>query len=143
MGRTYALVVSIALLGATLSPLLRSPDDDGFPLSTYPMFALDRPTRLVLTYALATGAHARHAISPDIIGSQEPMQAMAILETAMVRAPDANALCERIAARIATDDDYADATAVQIVTGTHDAVDYLLHQVAGNELERAHCGIVR
>jgi putative ABC transport system permease protein len=45
--RVYAAVVSIVLLGATLSPLVRDPGDDGFPLSTYPMFATPRPTLYV------------------------------------------------------------------------------------------------
>ncbi len=142
MGRIYAAVVSLALLGATLSPLLRSPTHDAFPLSTYPMFAISRPTALTLTYAIATGGR-RHAIAPDVIGSSEPLQAMAILDTAMLREPDAHALCARIAGELATDHAYDDATTVQIVTGTHDAVDYLLRQTLGPERERVRCEIPR
>ena len=44
--RVFAAVVSIALLGATLEPLIRKPWEDGFPLSPYPMFAFKRPTKM-------------------------------------------------------------------------------------------------
>ena len=49
--RLFAAVVSIALLGATLEPLIREPWEDGFPLSPYPMFAFNRPTKLSIEYA--------------------------------------------------------------------------------------------
>ena len=50
--RVAAGVVSLALIAATLEPLVREPYDDGFPLSTYPMFATKRPTVQTFHYAL-------------------------------------------------------------------------------------------
>ena len=52
MSRVAAAVVSIALILATLSPLVRDPIDDSYPLSTYPMFAWKRPTTLQMSYAI-------------------------------------------------------------------------------------------
>ncbi len=138
------MVVSIALLGATLSPLVRSPHDDAFPLSTYPMFAIARPTTLTLTYAIAIGrGDVRHAIRPELVGSGEPLQAMAILETAMRSEPAARALCEQIAGRVARDHDFDDATQVRIIWGTHEAVAYLVRHEPGIERERVRCEVPR
>ena len=137
-------MVSIALIGATLSPLLRDPLDDAFPLSTYPMFAVVRPTTLAMTYAIATGAgELRHAVPPELVGSSEPLQAMAILDTAVLGEPSARALCEQIAARVAREPAYADATEWRIVSGTYDAGDYLVRHAAGREWERVRCPVPR
>jgi len=136
--RPYPVIVCALVLGAVLSPLLREPTDDGFPLSTYPMFAIRRPTKLTITYAVT---EPRHAIAPDLVGSPEPLQAMAILERAVRTPVAAKALCERIAAKVAGA--YADATAVRIVTGTHDAVDYLVRGIQGPEIERTRCEVKR
>ena len=140
--RAYA--VSLALLGVTLSPLVRAPDDDAFPLSTYPMFATPRETVTTLSYAVAVGeGDIRHAIPPALVGTGEPLQAMAIFELAAQHPAAARALCEQIAARVARDPALADATSVRIVTGTHDAVEYLLRQARSQEVERARCRVAR
>lgn len=137
-------MASIALIGATLSPLLRAPLDDAFPLSTYPMFAVVRPTAVSLTYAIAIGpGETRRAIAPALVGSSEPLQAMAIFEGAAAEPASARALCEVIATRVAGDGELAGATEVRIVTGTHDAVDYLVHGLAGTEEERMRCAVPR
>lgn len=142
--RLYPAVVSIALLGATLSPLVRPVSDDAFPLSTYPMFATTRATTATVSYAIAVGAGAvRHTIPPMLVGSGEPLQAMAIFERAVHHQAEALALCEQIALRVSRDHDFDDATTVRIVTGTHDAVDYLVRNVIGNETERVHCPVPR
>lgn len=139
--RWYPAVVSIALIGATMSPVLRAPSDDGFPLSTYPMFAVARPLSLTITYAIT--APVRHVIAPSLVGTGEPLQAMAIFETAAKLPEATQALCERIAGRVARDGALTDATSVRIVTGTHDAIEYLVRGVVGPELERASCTVYR
>ena len=70
--RGFAIVASIALLALTLSPVVREPTDDGFPLSTYPMFATERPTELSMVYALGvTRSGERRYLRPFLIGSGE------------------------------------------------------------------------
>lgn len=54
--RALAYVVSLLALGLVLSPLLRHPDEDSFPLSTFPMFSHERPRRMTLTHAVGVDA---------------------------------------------------------------------------------------
>ena len=136
-------VVSVALVGATLSPLVREPTDDGFPLSTYPMFAIRRDATQTLTYALGeTAAGHRRTLSPVHLGTREILQAFEVVEAA-VATGELRALCEAIAARVARDDELADITAIRIVTGRHDAVEYLARDHVGKEIERLRCAVKR
>lgn len=143
--RVAAVVVSIVLIGATLSPLSRRPFDDGFPLSTYPMFASKRPTTQTFHYALGVTAKGeRRTLAPWVVGTGEILQALRVLERATTRGnPMLGELCNQIAARVRGDDDFADIVAIRMVTGTHDAVQYLAHGVVGLEIERARCEVVR
>lgn len=141
--RVVAALVSTALIGATLEPLLRDPYDDGFPLSTYPMFATKRPTVQTYHYALGvTRDGERRTLRPRVIGSGEILQALRVIEHAVGRG-ETKQLCEAVAARVATDEDFADVVAIRIVRGTHDAVDYLAHDKIGRELERVSCEVKR
>lgn len=143
--RVAAACVSVALLGATLSPLVRDPRDDGFPLSTYPMFARKRLTTLSMHYALGEGAGGeRIVLAPRVVGTGEVLQAMRVIHRAATGGRHAVArLCTDIAARVARDPEFAHVTAVRIVTGTHDAVDYLARDEIGREHERTRCEVVR
>ncbi len=143
--RAFALIVSLALIGATLSPLLRRPEDDGFPLSTYPMFAWPRPRELTMSYPLGvTAAGGRRYLSPVLVGSVEVLQARAIVARAVARGDAAiRQLCETIARRVAASPAHPDVTAIRIVTGTHDAIDFLVRDRLGRELERGRCDVPR
>ncbi len=141
--RRAAALVSIALVAATLEPILRSPGDDGFPLSTYPMFATPRATKLTLDYAIAeTRDGARRSVAPELVGSSEVLQALANIAREVAGKRSA-ALCERIARGVAADSGYADVTRIRIVTGTNDAIEYLAHGTIGFERERARCQVLR
>ena len=138
-------VASLVLLACVAWPLVRDPRDDGFPLSTYPMFAVERPTTLTMDYALGvTAAGERRILSPRLAGTGEVLQAYALFERA-VHGPrdELQRLCTQIAARVARDDDYRDVVAVRIVTGQHDAIDTLVHHHLGPELERIRCVVLR
>src|SRR5215204_4656942 len=106
MNRAYAAVVSIVLIAATLWPLRLDPmkgDSDSFPLSTYPMFAWKRPTKLAMSYAIGETADGqRRYLTPRILGSGEVLQARAIVER-MVRngGTELTKFCERIARTVA------------------------------------------
>jgi hypothetical protein len=143
--RTYAAVVSFVLLGAVLSPLARDPSDDGFPLSTYPMFAYARPTTQTIDYAIGeTRSGQRRTLDLAVIGTGEVLQARVMLERAVAAgAEDRARLCAAIAARVAIDSELADVATVRLVTGTHDAVEYLVHDRIGPEGERARCAVTR
>jgi len=141
--RVMAAVVSIGMIAATLSPLARDPYDDGFPLSTYPMFASKRPRTLTFHYALGEGrAGERITLTPGLVGTGEVLQAMRIIDTAVNRGKlVTRALCEDVARRVAADGELANVVTIRIVTGTHDALDYLSQHKIGRELERMRCPV--
>lgn len=143
--RIYAAAVSLALIAATLWPVLRDPRDDGFPLSTYPMFASKRPTQQTYHYALGeTAAGERRTLSPGLVGTGEILQALRVIERAVAGGRGELAkLCDAIAARVAADDDRADIIAIRFVTGTHDAVEYLARDKVGREVEMLRCAVKR
>jgi DNA-binding transcriptional MocR family regulator len=141
--RVTAAIVSIVLVGATLEPLIREPWDDSFPLSPYAMFAFKRPTKLTMEYAYGvTATGERRALTPWLVGSAEVLQALTIFQTAR----DKHAfpqLCTQIASRVASREPYDDIAEIRIVTGTHDAVDYLVRHVEGTETLRTTCKVTR
>lgn len=141
--RLAALAVCLGLVGATAYPVLLAPDQDSFPLSTYPMFARPRKTAQTIDYAVGEAATGeRRTLRPRHLGSGEVLQALAVLNGAR-KARTLPALCTTIAARVAADAELADVTRIRIVSGTHDAVDYLVRHVRGNEVERARCEVTR
>lgn len=145
MSRRIAAIASLVLIGAALEPVVRAPDDDGFPLSTFPMFAMPRPAELTMSYAQGvTRDGGLRALSPEHLGTGEVMQAFALIQRAVDGGPGAgSALCAAIAARVAGDAEYRDVVAIRIVNGTHDAVGYLAHRAVGHEVTRASCELGR
>ena len=81
-------------------------------------------------------------MTPQLVGTNEVLQAIRVFDRATGRAEMAT-LCEAIAARVATDDEFADLVAVRIVVGTHDAVEYLARDRVGTENEVQRCGVTR
>ncbi|NVB84097.1 MAG: hypothetical protein HOV81_37325 [Kofleriaceae bacterium] len=142
--RLYAVAVSVALVAATLLPLRRDPYDDGFPMSTYPMFASKRATVQTYTYALGvTKDGKRRTLSPSIIGGTgEILQALQVVDRAL-RSGSLPALCKSIASRVREHDNFADVVAIRIVTGTHNSLTYLAGHVIGPEQERVRCEVQR
>jgi hypothetical protein len=126
--RIHAAAVSIALLSAVLHPTLRDPEDDSFPLSTYPMFARNRPRLAKVNAALALGrGGAETALSPLLIGSPETMQAIRILNRSVQAGEkSARALCRAIAARVAksADPELSAARQIALVSETIDVIEY-------------------
>lgn len=143
MNRVTAAAVSIAMIVATASPVLRKPWEDGFPLSPYAMFAFRRPTKLTMDYPLGiTASGGRRYLTPWIVGSSEVLQALHVIARAKAQRT-LPALCTAIASRVATLDDYRDVVTIRIVTGTHEAVDFLVRDQLGTEQERARCMVPR
>jgi hypothetical protein len=147
VARIAAGVFSVGLLVLTLSPLARDPRQpktDGYPLSTFPMFAEKRATKLTITYALGDDPSGARTLTPSLVGTGEVLQARSMLDKAVAGGPRRIAeLCAQIAARVAADDDYDDVTAIRIVTGTHDAVEYLIDGKHGPEKLRGQCDVKR
>lgn len=139
------ILISIALVGATLSALHRAPLDDGFPISTYPMFASRRGTKIELEYALGVTAKGQtRSLPASFSGSSEVLQAAVIYEDAVRTGGKRLApLCEAVAREVAGDPDLADIVAVRIVHASHDALALLLRDVRDVEHVRWGCAVQR
>ncbi len=115
--RRVALLVSLALV--VLWPALQPHGSDGFPLSTYPMFAAD--TGSVRAIATAVGIDADgvvHRLDPGAIGGgDEPVLAAETARNA-VNEGSADEYCAEIAARV----DDAEIAAVEVRTEVRDTV---------------------
>jgi hypothetical protein len=127
--RLYAYALSALVLVVVGWPATRRPEADGFPLSTYPMFARPRARVNDVTSALALAADgARAPIPPRFVANAEAMQAISTLRQSVAQGPRASrALCEAIAGRVAAahEPELRTARQVEIVTGRVDAIDYL------------------
>jgi hypothetical protein len=144
--RLRAYVVSALVLGSMALPVLRQPDDDGFPLSTYPMFSHRRGRVNSVTSALAVSADAHETrVPPRYVANAESMQAFYTLaRAAAAGADEAKALCEAIAQRLPSADDraLAQAVRVELVTERVDAIDYLAGRVKpSGRLVHASCPV--
>ena len=145
MNRWVAALVSMGLVGATLEPLLRAPTDDGFPLSTFPMFATRRSAQLSMSYAQGVTRDGQlRALSPGHLGTGEVMQAFSRLQRGVGGGTNERlALCKAIAARVAADEALRDVVELRLISGTYDAVDSLAHGAAGREVIRERCDVPR
>ncbi len=119
--------MAAALLGAVWAPV--AIDRDGFPFSTYPMYASSRGEEV--TFATANGLTAdggRRRLSLDLIGnSDDPLIVAGELRAALGegRAGDR---CREIAGRVAGSN-RDEIARVEVVTERHDVVD----QVEGRD----------
>jgi hypothetical protein len=145
--RAFSAIVSIGLCGAVLEPLVRAPDDDGFPLSTFPMFAAPRPSALTVARAeAATRDGRRRPLPPAQLGTDEVMQAFSTLQRAAEAGPEACAtLCAAIATRVAADAALAEVVEIRLVIGTYDALAVAAHGApqanAADEAVLARCDV--
>jgi hypothetical protein len=131
--RWLAYLVGLGLPVAVLSPIW-SGAPDSFPLSTYPMFARPRgqPTLHTLVGVTADGSERR--LSPELVGSNEVLQAKVLIQRSVAEGSEAMAqLCESTAARVAQDVAFRELQALAIVARRYDPVDYFVHGPAALE----------
>ncbi len=119
----YALVAALA--GVVVSPALAKAPKDGFPLSTYPMFATKKDTKTTLEQAVAAGTGEPIPLGPRYLGTDEVLQARATLSRA-VRGGRQQELCAEVAARAARGPELGGATHVVIRTVSHDSLRYFV-----------------
>ena len=125
MSRLLAYGFGLGVVALSASPLLRDPDRDSYPLSTYPMFARPRgkPWLSIVEGLDARGAAVR--LSPELVANDEVMQAAATVRRAVQGGPVALArLCGEVAARVASDGEYAAVREVRVVAARFDPLRY-------------------
>ena len=117
--RARCLFAAVLVL-LVAAPVLRSPANDSFPLSTYPMFSLARPVETTVSSAVAyDAADTRLTLSPRVVGGTgEVIQAAGTVVQA-INAGTPDALCREVLARAPTG-----VVAIEIVTETYDVVAY-------------------
>jgi hypothetical protein len=120
--KLWAAAVALSLTAAVLWPLV--PDEDGFPLSNYPMFSTPKNTRAKIYHVVGfTPQGQGYPLSPEMVGTDEIMQAYQTVKLA-IRGGRARALCEQAAARVKDSDDFAAVTRVQVRIDVFDSVRY-------------------
>lgn len=125
MSRVVAYVWGLGLALATAAPVLRAPASDGFPLSTYPMFATPRDKPTLLTAEGTTLDGRSVTLPPHVVASGAVMQAMATLYQAEAQGGAAlRKLCSSIAERAEHAPDVSPLRRVQIVSARFDPIAY-------------------
>jgi hypothetical protein len=144
MDRRGRIVVTGVVVAALLAPVAL--DRDGYPLSTYPMYARARPESVVLATAQGVDDDGdRVQLSAGEIGaSDDPLIVAGELREAIARGR-ADERCAEIAVRVArraSGGEHPSVESIEIVTERHDVVaraggdDSLL----GREVHAA-CGV--
>lgn len=118
-----------------LSPMLREPTDDTYPLSTYPMFAFDRGAEHDIATAVEIdddGVAAR--LSPKLIaGTDEVILASVTVKRSIARG-EADLLCAEIAERLGP------GRTVEVRVETLDVVAFITADVESTAVDvKARC----
>ncbi|MDB4976031.1 MAG: hypothetical protein JWN48_4372 [Myxococcaceae bacterium] len=145
MSRALAYGVGLGFLALVAAPGFGSPDDDSYPLSTYPMFARARGKPwLDFVEGLDAKGEAVH-LEPRLVASDEVMQAAASVRRAVAGGPLTLApFCEDIAARVARSPAHTEVLAVRIVGARFDPLRYFVEGPTPEErLEHFRCPVAR
>jgi hypothetical protein len=143
MSRVIAFTWGLGLVLVAASPILRHPLDDGFPLSTFPMFA--EPLAAPAFYS-AEGVRRDRSwfpVPPELIANGAAMQAVQTLRAAHVQGRKSlRQLCERIAKQLPQEPKWRDVQRVELVSTQYDPIAYFVSGPAPGERDVLHkCGI--
>ena len=122
----FAVVATIVVALVVVSPALSDKPRDGYPLSTYPMFAWEMKRVASVEHAVyfREGSTEALPVAPRFVGTDEVLQARATIARAIRKGSERQAeVCAEIAGRLAKDGSTG-ARAVELRTGTYDAVAY-------------------
>jgi hypothetical protein len=121
--RVWRPAVLVAVVVVVALPALRQPPRDGFPLSTYPMFAAERDREVVVATAVGIGPETGEVerLDPGVIADTDEVMLAAETVRLAVQGGGGARLCNEIADRLAGD---ADIDEVELRLETYDAVDY-------------------
>jgi hypothetical protein len=118
----WVRVAGLATLAAVVAwPALVPHPADGFPVSSYPMFASDRDRTVVLATAVGLTAEGEvHRLGPGTIGGGD--EVMLAAEAARLAIAAGRTEARRFCAEVADRVDDEDLRLVQVRTETRDAV---------------------
>lgn len=139
MSRALAATWGLGVALVTALPLLRNPLDDGFPLSTFPMFAepLERPTFYSAEGVLPDSS--RVMVPAELIANGAAMQSVWTLQSAHAQGKQRlRQLCERIAKQVPQYAKLAEVRRVELVAARYDPIAYFVSGPAPLEREVLH-----
>lgn len=139
MSRVIAFTWGLGLVLVAASPMLQSPLDDGFPLSTFPMFAEPLAEPVFYSAEGVRPDRSRVMVPPEIIANGAAMQAVQTLQAARVQGRKAlRQLCERIASQVPQDPKLREVQRVEIVRTRYDPIAYFVTGPAPVERDVLH-----
>lgn len=141
--RWPAALFSVVMLGLTIAPVAR--EHDSFPLSSYPMFSSVRTKPWIAVVVGRDAAGEQRPIPPRLVANAEVMQAVQTIANAVKR-KQAKPLCERVAARIADEPQWADVVEVEVQSRQFDPYTYFTQVEGRTPLKvrtRARCEVRR
>jgi hypothetical protein len=139
MSRVIAFTWGLGLVLVTASPLLRAPLDDGFPLSTFPMFAAPLEQPVFYSAEAVRPDRSRVMVPPEIIANGAAMQAAQTLQAAHAQGLEAlRQLCGRIAKQVPRDPKLREVQRVEIVSTRYDPLAYFMSAPAPGERDVLH-----
>ena len=143
--RWPALLVSLTIVALAIHPALREQPYDSYPLSTYPMFSVIRKTSWIHVVVGFDAEGQEYKIPPHFIANFEVMQAVQTIRRE-IRAKRASALCEEVAARVATKGRFAPVVRLEVQSRKFDPARYFVDedgQVPIKLKRRARCEVPR
>jgi hypothetical protein len=136
MARWLTLIWGAGLVSLAIYPIFRDPRADGFPFSTYPMFAQPRERPTLYFVEGLTSNRDTVALPPELVANGPVMQALGTLGRAQSQGrASLRQLCERIAAKVAARPDFAQVRRVQLVSASFEPIAYFM--VGPRQEERA------
>lgn len=140
--RLWAIFVAVTMTAAVLWPLV--PDEDGFPLSNYPMFSTPKKTRAKVFHVVGfTPQGQGRPVSPEMVGTDEIMQAYQTVKRAITGGRGAT-LCKEAAARVRGAAEFSDITRLEVRIDVFDAVRYWQgDRSTDSSRVVAHCEVAR
>jgi hypothetical protein len=139
MSRVIAFTWGLGLVFVVASPLLRDPLNDGFPLSTFPMFAEPLAEPAFYSAEGVRPDRSRVMVPPEIIANGAAMQAVQTLEAAHGQGLGAlRQLCERIAKQVPEDPKLGEVQRVEIVSTRYDPIAYFVSAPGPGERQVLH-----
>lgn len=139
MSRLIAATWGLAVVLAAALPLLRNPLNDGFPLSTFPMFAepLEKPTFYSAEGVLPD--RSRVMVPAELIANGAAMQSVWTLQSAHAQGKQVlRQLCERIAKQVPQHSKLREVQRVELVAARYDPIAYFVSGPAPLEREVLH-----
>jgi hypothetical protein len=131
-------VVTAGFVLAVASPYLTRQPKDGFPLSTYPMFADNKDRMTTMQHLVGVTADGAEVfIPPHLVANDEVLQARATIDRATREGRlSQTRLCEEVAARVAHEPSLAGVVRLELRKSTYDSFHFFLEHAPPTKMRK-------